>query len=739
MRPTRPLYRGLPSSNRLVSASPPEPPPLSDRASWRPQRPQRAARGKSPGNRSADAAPGPITLLDAVGDPNLFAPWFRDRATWAAWLAFLRALFGLPMDADDLTLLRRHAGRTVAPTGPTQEAWLVVGRRGGKSRVLALIAVFLACFRDWSAYLSPGERGVVMVLASDRRQARVIFGYVRALLADVPLLAPMVEREGQEFIELNNRISVEIHTSSFKSVRGYTVVAALLDEIAFWPSDDSANPDTEILNALRPAMATVPGSLLLAASSPYARRGALYAAYRKHFGQDGDPVLVWQAPTRAMNSTVPQSLIDAAMEEDPASASAEWMAEFRADIEGYVTREVVDAATIAGRHELPPVSGITYSAFVDPSGGSADSMTLAIAHRDPDGRGILDAVREVRPPFSPEGVVEDFALLLKAYHIDEATGDHYSGEWVREQFRARGVEYAVSERSKSEIYREALPLLNSGKVELLDHPRLGAQLLGLERRIARGGKDSIDHRPGGHDDLANVAAGALVLAATDARPSLIPAAAIRIDKPDAPLGFVSAVYGALWIAPDGEAAYAVLVKVEDGGPRGSIAIADFDQRPWTSAVPEALAAALDRIAEEARDNNQRSKNHGVSALMFVPAQFRAICHGAMLRTFEPRLARIDAGQRLISCEPIEAEYLRNATDLVLQAGAAVAEGCVRLTAAAEAMTGRLPMFAALSARAGEDLFGDPLRAALLLGIVLGVGERPSNAAPAIPAARFAVA
>ena len=452
----------------------------------------------------------PLSILDAIDDPHLFAPWFRDRATWAAWMAFLRALFALPMAGDDLACFQQHTGRTAAPTQPANEAWLVVGRRGGKSRVLALVAVFLAAFFDWTPFLSPGERGVVMVLASDRRQARVIFGYVRALLSDVALLAPLVLREGVEFVELRNRITLEIHTASFRSVRGYTVCAALLDEIAFWPSDDSANPDTEILNALRPSMATVPGAMLLAASSPYAKRGALYQAFRKHYAKDDDRVLVWRAPTRAMNPTVPQLIIDSALEDDPAAAAAEWMAEFRSDVETFVAREVVEAAVAPGRYELPPVSGITYAAFVDPSGGSADSMTLAIAHRDADGRGILDALREVRPPFSPEQVVEGFASLLKTYRLLRVEGDRYAGEWPRERFREHGVAYEIAERAKSDIYRELLPLLNSGKVELLDHPRLSAQIVGLERRTARGGRDSIDHSPGGHDDIANAAAGALV-------------------------------------------------------------------------------------------------------------------------------------------------------------------------------------------------------------------------------------
>ena len=138
-------------------------------------------------------------------------------------------------------------------------------------------------------------------------------------------------------------------------------------------------------------------------------------------------------------------------------------------------------------------------------------MTLAIAHTEED-RTVLDCVRERRPPFSPASVVDEFTDTLKSYGCTQVTGDRYAGEFAREPFRKRGIEYITSDRAKTDYYRDVLPLLNSGQVELLDHPRLIAQLCSLERRTARGGKDSIDHGPGGHDDLANAAAGALVLA-----------------------------------------------------------------------------------------------------------------------------------------------------------------------------------------------------------------------------------
>jgi hypothetical protein len=456
-----------------------------------------------------------INIVEAMESDAIWRRWFKHPATWRPWRAFLKALFALPMTDAELDLFKTCTGRTAPPAAGALETWLIVGRRGGKSFVLALIACFLACFRDWAPHLSPGERGLVMVIATDRRQARVIFRYCRALLIEVPVLAPLVERADDDKIELANGINIEIVTASFRAVRGHTIVAALLDELAFWRTDETAaNPDAEILEALRPAMATVPGAMLLGASSPYARRGVLYDAHRAHYGREDADALVWQAPTRTMNPSVRQSVIDKAYDRDPASAAAEYGAQFRSDIESFVSRDVVAAAVVAGRHELPPRDGVRYVGGVDPSGGSADAMTLSIAHRESDGRVILDAVRERRPPFSPEAVVQEFALLLRDYHIHAVTGDHWGGEFVREPFRKAGIEYVLAELPKSDLYRDMLPLLNAGRVELLDHSRLVTQLCGLERRTARSGKDSIDHALGAHDDVVNSAAIAITLAAT---------------------------------------------------------------------------------------------------------------------------------------------------------------------------------------------------------------------------------
>ena len=180
-------------------------------------------------------------------------------------------------------------------------------------------------------------------------------------------------------------------------------------------------------------MATIPEAILLCASSPYARKGRLWEHYHRYFGKAG-PILVWNAPTRTMNPTVPQAFIDAELEKDPVWAAAEYLAEFRTDIEAYVSREAVEAVHRLGHARARAATRRSLCRLVDPSGGSSDSFSLCIAHKEGE-VGVQDVLREVRPPFSPEGVVREFADLCKNYRITSVRGDRYAGIWPTEEFR----------------------------------------------------------------------------------------------------------------------------------------------------------------------------------------------------------------------------------------------------------------------------------------------------------------
>jgi hypothetical protein len=457
-----------------------------------------------------------ISILEALDDPKLFAPHFKG-PSWQPWRAFLAALFGLPLDDTGLDAYRRHTGRTVAPAAPFSEVAAIVGRRGGKSRVLALIATYLAAFRDYAPYLAAGERATIATIAADRKQARTITNYIHGLFESIPALRSLVQDRTAEGFVLKNRVTIEVATASFRVTRGYSFAAVLCDETAFWRTDDdnSRNPDTEIFKALRPGLASIPGSMLLNASSPYRRTGELWNTFQRHHGRDGSRVLTWQATTLEMNPSLDPRVVEEAYEDDAESAESEFGALFRSDLSDFVSRAVVDACIERGCHERPPARAAgQYSAFIDAAGGSgSDSMTLAIASTQQD-LPTLCAIREVRPPFSPGSAVAEFCTLMKAYGITRAQSDKWGGDWVGEAFRRFGITVVPSAKPKSDIYVELLPLLNGHRCQLLDHPRMVQQLCGLERRTSRSGKDSIDHGPAANarDDVANAVAGVLLMA-----------------------------------------------------------------------------------------------------------------------------------------------------------------------------------------------------------------------------------
>jgi len=222
-------------------------------------------------------------------------------------------------------------------------------------------------------------------------------------------------------------------------------------------------------------------------TSPHSKKGEPWNIFRSHYGPEGDRlVLVAKASSRMLNPSLPQKVVDRAYERDAAVAASEFGGEFRDDIESPFSPESVEGAIVPDRLELPPVRDVVFHGFVDAAGGGGggDSMTLALSHAEAD-TVVLDLVREVKPPFSPDQVVEDSATTLARYGLREVTGDRWASGFVAEAFEKAGISYRTSERPKSDIYKELLPLLSSKRVELLDLPRLRAQLVGLERRTAR--------------------------------------------------------------------------------------------------------------------------------------------------------------------------------------------------------------------------------------------------------------
>jgi hypothetical protein len=451
-------------------------------------------------------------IIDAMNSPKLFQPWFQGES-WNGWRSVLKSVAALPMDRGEVDFFKSISGGREPPKKRPRENWIIAGRRAGKDSAVSLIAAHAAASFNPKGILRPGERALVACIAPDKETGRIIQRYIRSYFETIPALQKMVQRTTDEVLELRNMVDVAVMTSNFRAVRGRPILCAILDEVAFLRDDNSAAPDVELYAALLPGMSTIQQAQLFGISTPHGRSGLLYKKHAEGFGIDNDDVLVIQAPSHVLNPVLDLRDRDRQMIDDPARARAEWYAEFREDLVQFVDPAVVARCVTSGRTELPFVMGTTYVAAVDPSGGSSDSMTLAIAHADRNGIGILDLVAEWVAPFSPQNVVAEIVRTCQRYGVTSVIGDRYAGEWAREPFRIQRIEYQLADLTRSESYLMLLPAINSGKIELLDDRRLITQLCGLERRTARSGRDTVDHQRGAKDDVVNAAALALVCAA----------------------------------------------------------------------------------------------------------------------------------------------------------------------------------------------------------------------------------
>ena len=296
----------------------------------------------------------------------------------------------------------------------------------------------------------------------------------------------------------------------------------MLDEVAFFGVEGSADSDVEIQASIRRGMLAFEATRLIKISTPYMKGGVLYDDFRRAFGQDDPDLLVWRAPSTLMNPSLQTSRLARERRLDPTRFAREYLAEFADDVAAFLPTAWVTDAVVTDRHELPPQSGVRYFAGVDPSGGGADAFTLAIVHAEDSGRVVQDVTKgrgrvgTQAPDLA--GVVAEYAAILGRYGCSSVVGDKYAGQWVRQAFADVGVQYQDVDRDRSSYYLEIEPLFSQGRIEILDHPTLIRELRFLERRPRPGGVDRVDHARGNHDDYSNALAIAAALAAVKESP-----------------------------------------------------------------------------------------------------------------------------------------------------------------------------------------------------------------------------
>lgn len=335
--------------------------------------------------------------------------------------------------------------------------------------------------------------------------------YARGYLEASPLLRDEVRDVTADEIRLKNGNVICTLTSDYRSLRGRTLLLAIMDEAAFLKDEQSSTPDIECARALRPGLATTNG-LLCILSSPYRKAGLLFERHRRFFGKSDADVLVIQAPSKLLNPTLDAGMIANERQSDAFAAASEWLGEFRSDLASFLDDALIERAVDRDLPlELAPRGDFHYRAFVDAAGGvGSDSYSVCVAHRAGE-QFVVDLVRGTTSGqlFDPQEVTRQYAELVKQYRILSVTGDSYAAEWVRTAWSKAGVSYVRSELPKSQLYLECAPLFARGLVRLPDHAKLLRELRLLERHTHRSGRDTVDHPRGEHDDLANSCCGVL--------------------------------------------------------------------------------------------------------------------------------------------------------------------------------------------------------------------------------------
>jgi hypothetical protein len=470
----------------------------------------------------------PLNIVQFIRDPDLL----NDQSHSDAQLACLKSIYGLPLTAKEMEIYRRGTGRETYDAREHRGATFVEGRQSGKTtKIAAPIAVFEA-FRDHG--LAPGQEAYVMLLAPTIAQARIALRSIRSYLRGSTILSKRIVRTTKDEIILDNGIIIGCYASTYDGVRGRIIVAAICDEMAFWPHEEtSANPEEEVIAALRPGMITVKNPKLIKISTPYAKQGLLWAEFQRRAELDFP---VWQLPSHEMNPKI--NLSDLEREQlrgEEKYHLREYLAEFVDSVSGWITPEILDPSIARGRRKLPPGRDGFYIAALDPASRHND-FAFAILHRSPDGEIIVDCVTRwtgtKTAPLVFRTVLGEIKSILDDYGINSAVGDQFCSDVIRQDLLELGVSYEIctfGPQTRAKIFTNLKHLLVQGKIELLEDPELLRQLRNLrEERTDRG---QIDVRPNGgmKDDLA--VAVALAASELTKRPSRPPPFLVSTGEP----------------------------------------------------------------------------------------------------------------------------------------------------------------------------------------------------------------
>lgn len=225
-----------------------------------------------------------IDSFDVMVAPELLASAYTG-ASWNPSKALMLVAEGRhrELTPELRAFAEEFSGRKTFPAAPVAE-YIEAGGRGGGKTSRALAMRISRALRTYPR--APGERIKAYWSGPTLQQSTQAHERTLGLLEQSEVARQMIGDVNAHVIELTNGVDLETRPGDFKTIRGASMCCAVIDEACFMPTGESARPDRELLRAVRPALARVPGSLLVLISSVYAQRGELYWYLKEGFGRE---------------------------------------------------------------------------------------------------------------------------------------------------------------------------------------------------------------------------------------------------------------------------------------------------------------------------------------------------------------------------------------------------------------------------------------------------------------------
>lgn len=421
----------------------------------------------------------------------------------------------------------------------------LIGRRSGKSHISCFAALYEIVFGGHMQHVKTVKRRqkdgtvkesrqevIVPYIAQDLPTAKANMIYIKLFAEMSPVLADQIVNENSNVIEFANGIKVQPEPPVLKTGRGVAIPVVILDEVGFWyKTAESANPDFEVLRAVRASMAQFPNRKRFIISSPYTEEGILWDyAQAGTMGQNCKneqdkkkyrTTLVMQASTAAMENPqlIKAGIIETLEEEqaaDPDGFVREYGARFVSSIGGYLHSDVVKRAIISGRTEMRRQDIEReqmvpfYVATMDPA-FRVDSWAFSIFHRNMHGKVVQDVLRVWTPSkklkivLDPAAIMQEIAGLCEQWGITTIHSDQYQLETLQQialNHRLAIVGVDFTGKSKAKVFGSLAMLLQQDNLELLDQPIIYQQLVTIQKKLGAMGNVQISAPPGKHDDVA---------------------------------------------------------------------------------------------------------------------------------------------------------------------------------------------------------------------------------------------